>query len=92
MCHLISDWNEFRKAPYFSLVLSAPTGAIFEGANHEMTNTMTSNSLIYKELVEELVGGQFTEEQSFQPILPSTSSQKKKSVLNFTESNYSSNN
>ena len=47
MSRLTSEWNEFRKAPYFSL----STGAIFEGMNYEMTNTMTSHIHLYKELV-----------------------------------------
>ena len=32
---------EFRKVPYVSKVLSAPTEAIFRGANKEMTHAMT---------------------------------------------------
>ena len=49
---LTSGWNEFRKAPYFSQVLSTPTGTIFEWANNEMTNTIMSYIHSYKELEE----------------------------------------
>ena len=40
---LVSGWNEFRKAPYFPHVLSAPTEVIFAGTNNEITNTMMSH-------------------------------------------------
>ena len=57
-------WNEFLKAPYAFQVLLAPTGAISVGANNEMTNTITSHILLYKEK-EEQVAGEFTEENNF---------------------------
>ena len=31
MSRLTSAWNEFKKEPYFSQVLSAPDGAFFKG-------------------------------------------------------------
>ena len=43
MSHLTFGWNEFRKALYFSLVFSAPAGAITGGGNNEMTNSVRSH-------------------------------------------------
>ena len=49
MSHLTFGWNEFKKVPYFSKVVLAPTGAIFEGTNNEITNTLSSHIQSYKE-------------------------------------------
>ena len=52
----------------FPQVLSASTGAIFGGANNEMTNTMKSHIHSYNELEEELVGLKFMEENNFPEV------------------------
>ena len=50
---------------YFSKVLLALTGAIFERRNNEMTNTMMSYVHLHKELEEEQVREEFTKENDF---------------------------
>ena len=47
---LTFEWSEFWKVPYVSFVISVPSGAIFGGANNEMTNTMMSHIYMYKKL------------------------------------------
>ena len=61
MNRLTFGCNKFRKMPYVSQLLSAPTGTIFMGENNEMTNTMTSHRYLHKELAKEQVGEEFTE-------------------------------
>ena len=65
MSHLTSGWNEFKKVPYFSKVLSFPTGAIFRLMNHEITNAIMSYIHLHRELEKEQVRGEFTEKNFF---------------------------
>ena len=47
ICTLILGWNWFRKAPYFSDLLSVPAVNLFGCANNEITNSTTMHIHLY---------------------------------------------
>ena len=63
MNRLTSEWNEFKRALYFSQVLLTPAEVLFGGTNNEMINTMSNRIHLYKELEEKQVEGEFTVEK-----------------------------
>ena len=66
MGHFTTGRKEFRKAPHFFPLLSAPIEAIIGGTNNEMTNSMTSHIRLYKENEEEQVKGEWWKKRILQ--------------------------
>ena len=69
---LTLEWDEFRKSPKLSQILSDQTVANFGEVKMKMTNTMTINIYLYKKWEEVQMGWVFLEDENYSPICSSS--------------------